>query len=103
MDGSNGTQLWNIVKEAGKPWDIGPGNPNVHERIESGLLSWGGDTDDETNPFEIRMERYVDLDVPDDTIGIEALRRNQGRWAETPSARRHFRRPRSSHGRVHLV
>ena len=45
------------------------------ERVESGLLSWGGDTDDRTNPFEVRMERYVDLDAPDDVVGIEALRR----------------------------
>ena len=74
MDGSKGTALWNIVREAGRPWDIGPGNPNACERIESGLLSWGGDTDDATNPYEVRMGRYVDLDVPDDVIGIEALR-----------------------------
>jgi aminomethyltransferase len=75
LDGSQGTKLWNLVKEAGKPWDIGPGNPNVFERIESGLLSYGGDTDDNTNPFEVRMGKYVDLYVPDDVIGIEALRR----------------------------
>jgi aminomethyltransferase len=75
MDGNKGTKLWNLVKEAGKAWDIGPGNPNAHERVESGLLSWGGDTDDATNPFEVRMGKYVDLDVPDDTIGIGALRR----------------------------
>jgi len=75
MDGSKGTQLWNIVREAGKPWDIGPGNPNACERIESGLLSYGGDTDGSTNPFEVRMGKYVDLDVPDDVIGIQALRR----------------------------
>ncbi len=75
MDGTQGTRLWNLVKEAGRPWDIGPGNPNVCERIESGLLSYGGDTDAVTNPFEVRMEKYVDLDVPDDVIGIGALRR----------------------------
>ncbi len=75
LDGSKGSRLWNIVAEAGKGWDIGPGNPNTHERIESGLLSWGGDTDDTTNPFEVRMGRYIDLDVPDDTIGVAALRR----------------------------
>jgi glycine cleavage system aminomethyltransferase T len=75
LDGSEGTRLWSIVREAGKPWNIGPGNPNATERIESGLLSWGGDTDSETNPFEVRLARYVDLDVPDDTIGIAALRR----------------------------
>ena len=75
MEGSKGNQLYNLVKEAGKPWDIGPGNPNFCERVESGLLSYGGDTDDRTNPYEVRLGKYVDLDVLDDVIGIEALRR----------------------------
>ena len=74
MDGSKGTALWNIVREAGQPFGIGPGNPNPCERIESGLLSWGSDTDDDTNPFEVGLGKYVDLDVDDDVIGIKALR-----------------------------
>lgn len=74
MDGSRGAELWNIVKEAGKAWDIGPGNPNTHERVESGLMSYGGDTDDATNPYEVRLGKYVDLHAPDDVIGIQALR-----------------------------
>lgn len=45
MDGSRGSELWNIVREAGQPFDIGPGNPNNVEQIESGLISWGGDND----------------------------------------------------------
>lgn len=74
-DGTKGTQLWNIFREAGQPWGIGPGGPNWCERVESGLISYGGDTDGATNPFEVRMGKYVDLGVPDDTIGIKALRR----------------------------
>ena len=74
-DGSRGTDLWNIVKEAGQPWGIGPGYPNPIERIESGLLSYGGDTDDQTNPFEVRLGKYVDLGLDNEVIGIEALRR----------------------------
>lgn len=74
MDGRRGTDLWQAVKEAGQPFDIGPGNPNLCERIESGLLSWGSDTDDATNPFEVRMGKYVDLDVGDDVVGVKALR-----------------------------
>lgn len=74
-DGSQGTKLWNLVKEAGQPWGIGPGNPNWSERVESGLISFGGDTDGQTNPYEVRMGKYVDLHVPDDTVGIQALRR----------------------------
>ncbi len=75
MDGTQGTKLWNIVKEAGKAWDIAAGNPNFCERVESGLLSYGGDTDEATNPYEVRLGKYVDLHVPDEVIGIRALRR----------------------------
>ena len=74
-DGSRGTQLWNIFKEAGQPWGIGPGAPATAERTESGLVSVGGDTDEATNPFEVRLGKYVDLDVGDDVVGIQALRR----------------------------
>ena len=81
MDGSRAVELWNIVKEAGQPLGIGPGNPNLCERIESGLLSYGADSDDTTNPFELRLGRYVDLDVSDDVIGIHALRKI---WADGP-------------------
>jgi glycine cleavage system aminomethyltransferase T len=74
-DGTKGTQLWNIFKEAGKPWNIGPGAPATAERTESGLVSVGGDTDDNTNPFEVRLGKYVDLDVADDVVGIKSLRK----------------------------
>ncbi len=74
MDGSKGNQLWQRVKQAGQAFGIGPGCPNPMERIESALLSCGGDTDDHTNPFEVRLGRYVDLDAPDDVVGIQSLR-----------------------------
>ena len=75
MDGAQGERLWQLVREAGRAWDIGPGNPNWCERVESGLLSWGGDTDEQTNPFEVRLSKYVDLHVSDEVVGIAALRR----------------------------
>lgn len=73
-DKTKGTQLWNIFKEAGRPWDIGPGAPATAERTESGLLSLGGDTDEFTNPFEVRLAPFVDLDLPDEVVGITALK-----------------------------
>ncbi len=75
QDGSRGNELWNIVMEAGRPYDIGPGGPNNTERIESGLLSWGGDTTPDSNPFEAGMARFVDVDTPVDYIGKAALQR----------------------------
>ena len=75
MDGSRGNELWDLVKEAGQPWDIGPGNPNPSERIEGGMISLGGDTDDQTNPFEVRLGAYTDVNLPDEVIGVQALRK----------------------------
>jgi len=75
LDGAKGNQLWQLVKEAGQPFDIGPGYPNPSERTESGLLNWGVDTDETTNPFEVRLDKFVDLDVDNDVIGVQALRR----------------------------
>jgi aminomethyltransferase len=73
LDPERGTELWDAVFEAGQPYGIGPGAPNYIERVESALLSIGADTDDETNPFEVGLGRFVDLDRADDFIGKAAL------------------------------
>ncbi|MFD0915115.1 glycine cleavage T C-terminal barrel domain-containing protein [Pseudahrensia aquimaris] len=74
-DGKKGTQLWNIFKEAGQPFGIGPGGPTTAERTESGLVSVGGDTDVNTSPFEVRLDKYTNTDLDDEVIGMAALRR----------------------------
>lgn len=74
-DGKRGDELWKIVKEAGQPYAIGNGGPTSPERTESGLVSCGSDSDDTTNPYEVRLGNYIDLDVADDVVGIQALRR----------------------------
>ena len=74
-DGAMGGRLWDLVARAGAPHGIGPGYPDPCERVESGLLSWGTDTDRATNPFEVGLARYVDLDMPHEAIGLPALRR----------------------------
>ena len=74
-DGSRGTELWNLVAEAGAPHGIKPATPNSIERIESGLLSYGNDMTRENNPFEIGLGQYCDLDQPSEFIGREALKK----------------------------
>ena len=75
QDPSRGVELWDKIVAAGEKYDIGPGAPNHVERVESGLLSWGGDTTPESNPFEAGMARYVDVDIEADYIGKSALQR----------------------------
>ena len=74
-DGLRGVELWDRVVAAGRRYGIGPGAPNHVERVESGLLSFGGDTTPGSNPFEAGMGRYVDVDTPVEYIGKAALSR----------------------------
>ena len=73
QDGSRGNELYQRVWSAGEKYDIGPGAPNHVERVESGLLSWGGDTTPDSNPLEAGMGGYVDVDCEPDYIGKAAL------------------------------
>ena len=68
-----GQKLYSFIREAGQKYNIGPGCPNLSERVESGLLSFGGDTDHLTNPFEVRLGEYVDLNLDRDIVGLSAL------------------------------
>ena len=74
QDGSRGDELWALVAEAGEPYGIGPGTPNYIERVESGLISYGADTDDASNPFELGLGRFIDIDQPHDFVGKQALK-----------------------------
>jgi len=75
QDGSYGDELYEKIKTVGQKYNIGPGAPNHVERVESGLLSWGGDTTPDSNPFEAGMARFVDTDTRVDYIGKDALQK----------------------------
>jgi glycine cleavage system aminomethyltransferase T len=62
-DASRGTELWELIMEAGKPYEIRPTGPSDIRRIEGGILNWGADMTYVNNPFEVGLERLVDLDV----------------------------------------
>jgi aminomethyltransferase len=74
-DGSYGDKLWEIVMEAGRPYDMKPATPSWIERIESGLLNYWEDVNESTNPYEVGLGKFVDLDQQVDFIGKEALKK----------------------------
>lgn len=75
QDAASGNELYEGIRAAGTQYGIGPGAPNHIERVESGLLSFGGDTTPDSNPFEAGMARYVDVTTGSDYIGKSALQR----------------------------
>jgi glycine cleavage system aminomethyltransferase T len=73
-DGSRGSELWDRVMEAGRPYGIRAIAPSDQRRIEAGIFNYGNDMDVTNNPFEITgMERLVELSA--DFIGRPALER----------------------------
>ena len=73
QDDSRGTELWDLIMEAGAEFGLKPGHTSSIRRIEGGMLSYHADMDIKTNPFELNLDRLVSLDVPHDFIGKEAL------------------------------
>ena len=74
-DGRNGDALWQRVLAAGQPFGIAVTGPSDANRVEAGILAYRSDMDMTTNPFELGLERLVDLDTPADFIGKQALTR----------------------------
>ena len=72
-----GAPLWDCIWEAGQAFNLRPGCPNLIDRIEAGLLSFGNDMTSDNNPLECGMSALCDLDATadnTDSIGLPALR-----------------------------
>ncbi|KAF0677547.1 dimethylsulfoniopropionate demethylase [Profundibacterium mesophilum] len=67
--------LWNALLEAGAEFDIRAGCPNLIERIEGGLLSYGNDMTRENTPHECGLGRFCDTHSAIGCIGRDALLR----------------------------
>ena len=74
-DGSRGDALWERIMEAGAPLGLKPGHTSTIRRIEGAMLSYHADADMHTNPFELGLDRLVDLEMEAEFIGKAALRR----------------------------
>jgi len=73
-DGSCGDRLWELIMEAGRPFGLAPGHTSSIRRIEAGMLSYHADMDAYTNPYELGLERLVDLELEANFVGKAALK-----------------------------
>ena len=74
-DGSKGNELYEKIMEAGEDLGIKAGHTSSIRRIEGGMLSYHADADIYTNPFELGLDRLVNLQGEIDFIGKEALKK----------------------------
>jgi len=73
--GKHGMPLWNALMEAGKDLDVRAGCPNLIERIEGGLLSYGNDMTRENTPHECGLGRFCSTQTAIGCVGRDALLR----------------------------
>ena len=74
-DGSKGNELYEKIMEVGKTHGLKPGHTSSIRRIEGGMLSYHADADINTNPFELGLDRLVNLDSDINFVGKDALKR----------------------------
>jgi len=74
---NSGLKLYDYLFDMGKEFDVKPGCPNLIERIESALLSYGNDMDNNDNPFECGFDKYINLDSEANFLGKDKLKKIQ--------------------------
>ena len=71
----SGLKLYDHLFEIGNEFNVRPGCPNLIERIESGLLSYGNDFDNNDNPFQCGFDKYIDLETDINFLGKDKLKK----------------------------
>lgn len=71
--------LWDTLFEAGKDLNVRAGCPNLIERIEGGLLSYGNDMTIENTPFECGLGRFLPNVISNECIGSSRLNSDEAR------------------------
>ena len=72
-DHTMGNELWNHIMLIGEPLGLKPGHTSSIRRIEGAMLSYHADADITTNPFELGLDRLVNIDSSQEFIGKKAL------------------------------
>ncbi len=73
--GDIGMPLWNALFAAGEDLQVRAGCPNLIERIEGGLLSYGNDMTDDNTPHECGLGKFCNTHTAIGCIGRDALLR----------------------------
>ena len=74
-DGRHGDALWEYLMQIGAPMGLKPGHTSSIRRIEAAMLSYHADMTLENNPYELGMDRLVDLDMEAEFVSKAALKR----------------------------
>ena len=69
----NGVSLWDLIIEKGKEFNIRVGCPNMIERVENNLLSYGNEMTNKDTPYDCGLGNFCNLDTDYEFIGKSSL------------------------------
>ena len=72
-----GNNLWKTIWKAGEAHSIRPGSPNIIDRVEAGLLSYGNEMTVENTPLECNMDKFINIEKETEFIGKKTLLRQK--------------------------
>ena len=70
---NNGILLWDLIMEKGKEFNIRVGCPNMIERVENNLLSYGNEMTNKDTPYDCGLGKFCNLDTNYEYIGKTSL------------------------------
>ena len=73
LNSYQGNDLYNHLMKIGEPMGLRPGHTSTIRRIEGGMLSYHADMTINTNPLELGLDKYIDLDKDFNFVGKDAL------------------------------
>ena len=72
-DSKVGNELYEHIMKIGEPMGLKPGHTSTIRRIEGGMLSYHADMSINTNPLELGLDKFIDLNNDINFIGKSAL------------------------------
>ena len=78
QDASRGLDLWDAVWQAGQKYQIRAGSPNLIERLETGLKSYGSDMTHDDHVLECGFDKFIHPDKPAEFMARESMQRFAG-------------------------
>ncbi len=70
---NNATMLWDLIMKKGKEYNIRVGCPNMIERVENNLLSYGNEMTIKDTPYDCGLGNFCNLDSDNEFIGKSSL------------------------------
>ena len=74
LNSKDGNRLYEKIMKIGVNLGLKPGHTSTIRRIEGAMLSYHADMDINTNPYELGLDKFIEIDKDFDFVGKNALK-----------------------------